>query len=48
VVTTPFDAEDLARRRKRSIALALILVGLVALFFLTTIVRMGGNVMGTG
>jgi hypothetical protein len=46
VVTQPFDADDLARRRKRSIVLALVLAGLVALFFAITIVRMGAQVMG--
>ena len=40
----PFSPEDLARRRKRSIALALVLVGLVVLFFVTTVVRLGGDV----
>jgi hypothetical protein len=40
----PFSPDDLARRRRRSIALALILVGLVILFFVTTIVRLGGDV----
>ena len=40
----PFSPEDLARRRKRSIALAIILVALVVLFFVTTIVRLGGDV----
>ena len=34
----------MARRRKRSIALALVLAGLVVLFFVTTIVRLGGDV----
>jgi hypothetical protein len=34
----------MARRRRRSIALALILAGLAVLFFVTTIVRLGGNV----
>jgi hypothetical protein len=41
---TPFGPEDMARRRKRAIAMALILLVLVALFFVTTIVRLGGNV----
>jgi len=41
---TPFSPEDLARRRRRSVALALILVALVVLFFVTTIVRLGGDV----
>jgi hypothetical protein len=40
----PFSPDDMARRRKRSIALALILAGLAVLFFVTTIVRLGGNV----
>jgi hypothetical protein len=40
----PFSPEDMNRRRKRSIALALVLVGLVVLFFVTTIVRLGGDV----
>lgn len=42
--TQPFSAEDMARRRKRSVALALVLGGLVALFFITTIIRLGGDV----
>ena len=41
---SPFSPRDLARRRRRSIALALILAGLVILFFVTTIVRLGGDV----
>ncbi len=32
-------------RRRRSVALAVVLVGLVVLFFVTTIVRLGGNVL---
>ena len=36
--------QELATRRKRSIAIALVLVGLVVLFYVTTIVRLGGNV----
>jgi hypothetical protein len=39
----PYSPEDMARRRRRSIAMALILAGLVILFFVTTIVRMGSN-----
>jgi hypothetical protein len=39
-----FDPKDLARRRKRALALALVLAGLVVLFFVTTIVRLGGDV----
>ncbi len=40
----PFSPEDMARRRKRAIAMALILLGMAALFFITTIVRIGGAV----
>jgi hypothetical protein len=40
----PFGPEDMARRRKRAIALALVLAALVILFFVTTLVRLGGNV----
>jgi hypothetical protein len=40
----PFSPEDMARRRKRSIALAFILLALVVLFFITTMVRIGGQV----
>ncbi|MGI9463968.1 MAG: hypothetical protein ACR2OM_08510 [Aestuariivirgaceae bacterium] len=36
--------EELAARRKRSIAIALVLVALMVLFYITTIVRLGGNV----
>ena len=36
--------EQLALRRRRSIILALVLAGLALLFFITTIVRLGGNV----
>ena len=41
---TPFGPEDMDRRRKRAIVLALVLAALVILFFITTIVRLGGNV----
>ncbi len=40
----PFSPEDMSRRRRRSIALALVLASLVVLFFVTTIVRLGGDV----
>lgn len=39
----PLSPEDQARRR-RSIAIALVLAALVVLFYVTTIVRLGGNV----
>ena len=40
----PFGPEDLARRKKRALAMALVLLALVALFFITTVVRLGGSV----
>lgn len=42
----PFDrdAEAAARRRKRSIALGLVLGGLVLIFYVLTIVKLGPNV----
>ncbi|MEM8687106.1 MAG: hypothetical protein AAGF81_07240 [Pseudomonadota bacterium] len=39
------DDDDLARRRKRSIAIALVLGALVVLFYVITIVHMGPGVM---
>lgn len=36
--------EQLKRRRQRNIALALVLGGLVALFFIVTVAKLGGNV----
>lgn len=36
--------EQKRRRRNRSIAIALLLAGLVALFYLVTIVKLGGNI----
>jgi len=44
-VNEPFGPEDMARRRKRAIATALILLGLAALFFITTVVRLGGSIV---
>jgi hypothetical protein len=41
---SPFGPEDMARRRRRAIAMALVLAALVALFFITTIVRLGGAI----
>lgn len=40
----PWNEEDERRRKRRSIAIALILIGMVVLFYVTTIVRLGGNV----
>ena len=45
---SPFGPEDMARRRKRAIATALILAALAVLFFITTIVRLGGSVAMRG
>jgi hypothetical protein len=45
VAPVPFDKDDMARRKRRALALALVLLGLVVLFFITTIVRMGGQHM---
>lgn len=39
------DAEQGRRRRMRSIAIALALGAMVVLFYLATIVHLGGNVM---
>jgi hypothetical protein len=38
----PFSPEDMARRRRRSIALAVGLGVLMVVFYFTTIVRIGG------
>jgi hypothetical protein len=40
----PFGPEDMARRRKRALVMALVLAGLAVLFFVTTIVRLGGSI----
>ena len=44
IVNAPMDDDQAARRRKRSIAIALVLGALVVLFYIITIVHMGGNV----
>jgi hypothetical protein len=44
VTKTPFGPEDMARRKKRAIVTALVLAGLAVLFFVTTIVRLGGSI----
>ncbi|MFO1034433.1 MAG: hypothetical protein U1E15_10285 [Hyphomicrobiales bacterium] len=44
----PFSPEDMARRRRRNWALALALLVMVALFFVSTIVRLGGHTPGAG
>lgn len=40
-----FGPEDMARRRRRSIALALVLAGLVIFFFAVTLVKTGPAIM---
>jgi cell division septal protein FtsQ len=39
------SAEWLRQRRMRSIAIALMLLGMIALFYAATIVRLGSNVL---
>lgn len=39
----PFSPQDMARRRKRAVAMALVLLALVVFFFVTTLVRLGGS-----
>ena len=43
-----FSPEDMARRKRRSIAMAVILVVVVALFFISTLVQLGGNIINRG
>lgn len=38
-------AEEAKRRRSRSVALGLVLGGLVLLFFVVTVAKLGGNVL---
>ena len=39
VAPAPFSPEDMARRRRRNPALALVLAGLVVFFFVVTLVK---------
>ena len=41
----PDEIERQRQQRRRSIAIALTLIGMVVLFYVATIVRMGGNVL---
>ena len=41
-----WSEEELAVRRKRSIAIGIVLAVVVGLFFVTTIVRLTGNATG--
>jgi hypothetical protein len=45
IVPHTLTPDQLRARRSRSIAIALILVGLAVMFFVMTIVRLGGNVL---
>ena len=47
-MSKPFDTEDLARRRRRALFMGVALAGLVVLFFVTTIVKMGHSGMTLG
>lgn len=40
----PFSPDDMARRRRRSIVMALALAALIIIFFVSTLVRLGGQV----
>lgn len=40
-----FSPEDMARRRRRSIAMAMVLVLFAGLFFVSTLVRLGANII---
>ena len=40
----PMSEDQVRRRHKRSVAIAIALFGLVVLFFVMTLVRLGGNV----
>jgi hypothetical protein len=42
--TRELTPQEIAIRRRRSIALAIVLAAFAVLFFITTIVRLGGNV----
>jgi hypothetical protein len=39
----PFSPEDMLRRRRRNIMLGIVLASLMALFYITTIIRVGGQ-----
>lgn len=40
----PFSPDDLKRRRRRSVIMAVALVALMVVFFVSTLVRLGGNI----
>lgn len=45
VAPAPFSPEDMARRRRRNLALALVLGGLVIFFFVVTLVKTGPAIL---
>jgi hypothetical protein len=45
VAPPAFSPEDMARRRRRSVALALVLGGLVIFFFVVTLVKTGPAIL---
>jgi len=44
-VPQPLTPEELQRRRKRSVAIALVLAALVAIFYVLTIAKLGPQVL---
>ena len=40
-----FSPEDMARRKRRNVALALVLAGLVVFFFMVTLVKTGPAIL---
>ncbi len=44
-VPQAFSPEDLARRRRRSIVMAIALIAMVVLFFVSTLVRLGAGIV---
>lgn len=45
VAPAAFSPEDMARRRRRNLALALVLAGLVVFFFVVTLVKTGPAIL---
>ena len=45
VAPAAFSPEDMARRKRRNLALALVLAGLVVFFFVVTLVKTGPAIM---
>jgi hypothetical protein len=45
VAPVAFSPEDMARRRRRSIVMAWCLVGMIILFFVSTLVQLGASIL---